>query len=278
MATLAGDASALPVVAAERSAGRSSTLARALLRLNLPVRQMAVTRERAPEAPTEARPESSYAKIISAVRKWDARAYGEKVVTSAGESLRRIRLPKWQLPPTPRLTVSWRNAVLGLRRDLRMVQAQWPKQLRGKLVLNVAAVSVVLVLAIMAAIARHQSTVSPVADSSPSSTITAPKQPAPAVEQQTVAASSLKQHASVHDAGAPTTSFKRVWAGKDEVDYIADDVTIRHFRPLPTPKKSAVWSKQVNIGNDVTVRYFKAPPAPAMQPAAQQAVDEAVKD
>jgi GAF domain len=278
MATLAGDASALPVVAAEKSAVRSSTLARALLRMNLPVRQLAVTGQRAPEAPTAARPESSYAKIISAVRKWDARAYGGKLAGSAAESLRGIRLPKWQLPHLPRPTVSWRKTALALRRDLRLLQAQWPNQLRGKLILNVAAVSVVLVLAIMAAIARHQSTMSPVADSSSSSTITAPKQPVPAVDQQTAAPTSLKPHASMRDAGAPTASFKRVWAGKDEVDYIADDVTIRHFRPLPTPKKSAVWSKQVNIGNDVTVRYFKAPPVPAVQPAAQQAVDEAVKD
>jgi hypothetical protein len=118
----------------------------------------------------------------------------------------------------------------------------------------------------------------PIADSSSSSTITAPKQQVPALEQQTVAPSSLKAHASARDAGAPTASFKRVWAGKDEIDYIADDVTIRHFRPLPTPKKGAIWSKQVNIGNDVTVRYFKAPQVPAVQPAAQQAVDEAVKD
>lgn len=278
MATLAGDASALPAVATEKSTARSSTLARALLRMNLPVRQLAVRQQRAPEAPTAARPGSSYAKIICAVRKWDARAYAGKLAGSAAESLRRIRFPKWQLPRLPRPTVSWRKAALALRRDLRLLQAQWPNRLRGKLVLNMAAVSVVLVLAIMAAIARHQSTMSPVADSSSSSTITASKQPVPAVDQQTAAPSSLKPHASARDAGAPTASFKRVWAGKDEVDYIADDVTIRHFRPLPTQKKSAVWSKQVNIGNDVTVRYFKAPPVPAVQPAAQQAVDEAVKD
>jgi hypothetical protein len=265
-------------VAAEKTAVRSSTLARALLRMNLPVRQLAVTRQRVPEAPREARPESSYGTIVSAVRKWNARAYSGRLASSAAESLRRIRLPKWQLPRMPWPTVSWRTTTLALRRDLRLLQAQWPNQLRGKLFLNVAALSVVVVLAIMAAIARHQSTVSPVADSSSGSTITAPKQPVPAVDQQTVSPPSLKAHPSVRDAGAPTGSFKRVWAGKDEVDYIADDVTIRHFRPLPTPKKSAVWSKQVNIGKDVTVRYFKAPSAPAVQPAALQAGDEGVKD
>jgi hypothetical protein len=144
--------------------------------------------------------------------------------------------------------------------------------------LNVAAVSVVLVLAIMAAIARHQSTISPVADSSSSSRTPVATQPVSAVEQQIVAPPSPNPNASAHEAGASNSSFKRVWVGKDEVDYVADDVTIRHFRPQPAPKKSGLLSKQVNIGKDVTVRYFNAPPVPAVQPAAQQEVDQAVKD
>jgi putative methionine-R-sulfoxide reductase with GAF domain len=280
MATLAGDASALPAVAAEKSAANSSTLARALLRMNLQIRQLAVTRERAPETPTQARPESPYAKVISAVREWDARAYLTQLISSTAENLRRIRLPKWQLPRIPRQRFSWHKTALEkLHRNLRLLQMQWPSQLRGKLLLNIAAVSVVLVLALMAAIARHQSTISPpVADSSSSGSTTVPAQAVSAVDQEIVASPSLKPHASVRDAGAPTSSFKRVWAGKDEVDYIADDVTIRHFRPLPVPKKSAVSSKQVNIGKDVTVRYFNSPSGPTVQPTSQQASEQAVKD
>jgi hypothetical protein len=279
MATLAGDASTLPAVAAEKSAVSSSTLARALLRMNQQVRQLAVTRQLAPEAPAQERPESSYAKIISAVRKWDARAYGAGLAGSAAENLRRIRLPKWQLPliPRPRFSLH-KTAFEKLHRDLGLLQAKWPSQLRGKLLLNVAAVSVVLVLAIMAAIARHQSTISPVAASSSNSGTTAPAQPVPAVDEQIVASPAPKTHASARDAGAPTSSFKRVLAGKDEVDYIADDVTIRHFRSQPAPKKTAVSSKQVHIGNDVTVRYFNSKPVPTVQPASQQAADQAVKD
>jgi len=144
--------------------------------------------------------------------------------------------------------------------------------------LNVAAVSVVLVLAIMAAIARHQSTILPVAASSSGNRTSVPAQPVSAVDQQIVAPLPLKPNASARDAGAPTASFKRVWAGKDEVDYISDDVTIRHFRPLPTPKKSSVWNKQVNIGKDVTVRYFNSPPLPTTEPSGQQAIEQAVKD
>ena len=279
MATLAGDASALPLVAAEQSAVSSSTLARALLRMNQQVRQLAVTRQPVPEKRAQERSEPAYAKVISAVRKWDAGAYGAQLASSAAECVRRIRLPKWQLPRLARPRLSWHKPALErLHRDLRLLQAQWPNQLRGKLLLNVAAVSVVLVLAIMAAIARHQSTILPVADSSSSGRSSVPAQAVSAVDQPIVAPPSLKPNASLRGAGAPTSSFKRVWAGKDEVDYISDDVTIRHFRPLPTPKKSSLGSKQVNIGKDVTVRYFNAPPMSTVQPAAQQTVDGAVKD
>ena len=161
MATLAGDASALPVVAAEKRAVSSSTLARALLRMNQQVRQLSVTRQPAPEAPAQERSEPVHAKIISAVRNWDARAYGAQLAASAAKNLGRLRLPKWQLPRLARPRLSWhKTAVDRLNRDLRLLQAQWPTQLRGRLILNVAAVSVVLVLAIMAAIARHQSSIS----------------------------------------------------------------------------------------------------------------------
>jgi putative methionine-R-sulfoxide reductase with GAF domain len=281
MATLAGDASALPLVTAEKSIVSSSTLARALLRMNQQVRQLTVTRQRAPEVPTEARAESSYTQILSAVRKWDARAYGAQLAGSAAEHLRHIRLPKWQLPHARRPRLSWHKPALErLHQELLLFQAQWPSWSRGKLLLNVAAVSVVLVLAIMAAIARHQSTILPVADSSSGNTTPVPAQPLSAVDQQIVAPPPLKPNASAsaRDAGAPTASFKRVWAGKDEVDYISDDVTIRHFRPLPTPKKSSAWNKQVNIGKDVTVRYFNSPRLPTAEPSGQQASEQAVKD
>jgi hypothetical protein len=249
--------------------------------MNQQVRQLTVTRQRAPEVPTEARAESSYTQILSAVRKWDARAYGAQLAGSAAEHLRHIRLPKWQLPHARRPRLSWHKPALErLHQELLLFQAQWPSWSRGKLLLNVAAVSVVLVLAIMAAIARHQSTILPVADSSSGNTTPVPAQPLSAVDQQIVAPPPLKHNgsASARDAGAPTASFKRVWAGKDEVDYISDDVTIRHFRPLPTPKKSSAWNKQVNIGKDVTVRYFNSPRLPTAEPSGQQASEQAVKD
>ena len=58
------------------------------------------------------------------------------------------------------------------------------------------------------------------------------------------------------NAKAPSQAFRRVQFGPNEVDYVAEDVTVRHFinRPRATRTRS-VW-KQVAIGNDVTVRYF----------------------
>jgi hypothetical protein len=55
---------------------------------------------------------------------------------------------------------------------------------------------------------------------------------------------------------APNPAFRRIQFGPNEVDYVAEDVTVRHFitRP-PKTRARSVW-KQVAIGNDVTVRYF----------------------
>lgn len=68
------------------------------------------------------------------------------------------------------------------------------------------------------------------------------------------------------DAKAPGSGFRRVRIGQNEVDYIAEDVTIRHFTN-PRSQMPA-WEKQVNFGSDVTVRYFssKPPVAPLAQP------------
>lgn len=286
MATLAGDASALPVLAAQKNSVSSSTLARALLRMNLQIRQLGVVRQPAPVAPAQARresaaqvrPELPHAKVISALRKWDARAHWTRLANSTAEKFARIQMPQWQWPRIPRRRLSWYKPAVEKLRGLGRLEVQWPKQLGDKVFLNIAAVSVVLVLAFMAAIARHQSTIPPVTNSASSTSTTTPPAPVSTADQQMNALPALKPHTSTTEAGAPATAFKRVWAGKDEVDYISDDVTIRHFRQLPAPKKTSAWSKQVNIGKDVTVRYFNSPASPAVQASPQQTIDQAVKD
>jgi hypothetical protein len=59
-----------------------------------------------------------------------------------------------------------------------------------------------------------------------------------------------------------STRVRRVRAGQNEVDYIGDDVTVRHFTYRPAAQhKRAVENRVAYIGDDVTVRYFTPRPA-----------------
>ncbi len=55
------------------------------------------------------------------------------------------------------------------------------------------------------------------------------------------------------------SAFRKVRVGQYEVDYIAEDVTIRHFQSEPPMPSTRRGIKQVNYGKDVTVRYFTVP-------------------
>jgi hypothetical protein len=59
---------------------------------------------------------------------------------------------------------------------------------------------------------------------------------------------------------ATRSAFKRVRVGPNEVDYIAEDVTIRRFMVNTTPSHVPDPNRQLNIGDDVTVRYFAYKP------------------
>jgi hypothetical protein len=55
---------------------------------------------------------------------------------------------------------------------------------------------------------------------------------------------------------APLFGFRRIQVAPNEVDYVAEDVTIRTFRPTSKARRVRSGNKQVNIGDDVTIRYF----------------------
>jgi hypothetical protein len=62
--------------------------------------------------------------------------------------------------------------------------------------------------------------------------------------------------------------FQRVKVGRNEVDYIGDDVTVRYFTYSPSPQRKPTSNgRVVYIGDDVTVRYFA--PTPAVLPGRQ---------
>ena len=69
-------------------------------------------------------------------------------------------------------------------------------------------------------------------------------------------------------ANTAKTTFKRVRVAENEVDYIADDVTVRYFTPKSAPQRRRTAYSQVNIGEDVTVRYFTPKTAVTPRPVA----------
>lgn len=74
---------------------------------------------------------------------------------------------------------------------------------------------------------------------------------------------SLSPVAQAPDPGAPSSAFKRVKVGPNEVDYVAEDVTVRHFKPTLAPPRVQLAYKEVHLGPDVTIRYFASNPAAA---------------
>jgi len=50
--------------------------------------------------------------------------------------------------------------------------------------------------------------------------------------------------------------FRRIQVGTNEVDYVADDVTVRIFTPQRKPRGVASGSHDMQLGNAGTVHYF----------------------
>ena len=79
---------------------------------------------------------------------------------------------------------------------------------------------------------------------------------------------------------SPSSAFKRVRVGPNEVDYITDDVTIRQFTNRSARPLARISERQVNIGDDVTIRYFSNKSASDSQaapvPAASQTTSQSL--
>ena len=77
------------------------------------------------------------------------------------------------------------------------------------------------------------------------------------VNDQTLSASDEQK-----EVISPGQGFKRVRIAPNEVDYVSEDVTIRHFETRPViPQVRSGVRKEISFGDDVTVRYFKNTPA-----------------
>jgi hypothetical protein len=66
----------------------------------------------------------------------------------------------------------------------------------------------------------------------------------------------LNEGSGTQYTNAAKPRFTKVQVGPNEVDYIADDVTIRHFTKIIPPSRTPAIYKQFDIGDDVTVRVF----------------------
>lgn len=146
--------------------------------------------------------------------------------------------------PTPRLNSSYLP-------QLRLPNLRWPKFR----LTHVAAVFAILIIG-SRWIPSHLDPASPVSasftpvasDAAPAATLPAPVKPS---------RSPLPQ---VAVTGAPNSAFRRVQVGANEVDYVTDDVTIRHFKPTSPRARIQLASNEVRMGRDVTIRYFGAKP------------------
>jgi len=66
---------------------------------------------------------------------------------------------------------------------------------------------------------------------------------------------------------AAKTLPRWVWVGKNELDYLAQDVRVRYFIPRLPPQRMRLGKSHVKyIGEDVTVRYFTPEQAAALPP------------
>jgi hypothetical protein len=162
----------------------------------------------------------------------------------------------------------WRTRAVGKRASRATTIKQWmmrfcPHKFR------LTPIAVVIAVLILASrwIPSHLDAASPVAalsspersDAAPRETLFAPAKP-----------SSLTAQAAA--PGAPGPEFRRVQVGPNEVDYVAEDVTIRHFAPTLARPQAQLAYKEVHFGPDVTIRYFASNPevAPRTRPVSAE--------
>ncbi|HZQ94122.1 MAG TPA: GAF domain-containing protein [Candidatus Sulfotelmatobacter sp.] len=313
MATLAGDASTLPAQVERREAQPTSTVPRALWRMLSEIQQLGMARQRTPQPRPEPVVESRSPGVWAVLRQWSPRPQLSRMAALARQTINGVSLPKMSLPRVSLPALQWPDMRLrnlrwptglsvngvslpkmslprvslpavqwpGIRlRNLRWptglsVNPRWRKSL-GNVSWNLAAVSLLIVLAIAVSIA-HRDSLSRVTAPTPQ-TATAAAATVRTTPSEPLATAPVVKPVSANptrDAKPLGSPFKRIRIGKDEVDYVADDVTIRHFRSGPEPTKARALRQQVNIGNDVTVRYFNSPPATTgsqSSPAGEQTV------
>ena len=285
MSTLAGDASLLPVETPQQVT--PSTVPHALWRIG-ELQPFSLGAEPQPRRVQSAE-DSPFVRALTSIRRgsqqwarprFDFTRFRVLMIgymQRQAESLAHVRSRAEDLRNWACRTTIW-SGFVGHARDLNIQRVlDWRPAVSRKFQWNALAISLVIALAIAAAITRHDSRAVRVSDppGQPETTAVS-SQAAPAGDLGPV--SDARARAVVPlQAGVPNSAFKRLRVGKNEVDYVADDVTIREFRSAPSQADARASAKQVNIGKDVTVRYFDSKPIPPRE-SAVSTTDQALKD
>jgi GAF domain len=129
-----------------------------------------------------------------------------------------------------------------------------------RLVWNLAVTAVIAGLVIAVCRIANDRPASQSGSSSPkrSNTVQQQKPFVPAMMASSNQASKPKTAAgAAEEAKSPSYGFKRLQVGPNEIDYIAEDVTIRHFTAKPARPLVLSGYKEVHLGEDVTVRLLR---------------------
>jgi hypothetical protein len=146
------------------------------------------------------------------------------------------------------------------------------KRALGELRRNVAAIAVVIAVTIAIWIAYDRRAPSPLSLAARGSNA-AGQQVSPLLLPANHTLRPRTASSRTEDIKGKRYAFRRVRVGQNEVDYIAEDVTIRQFTPKTKYTQGSNRNEPVNIGDDVTVRYFAYKPAVVLhtQPAPAEA-------
>jgi hypothetical protein len=175
----------------------------------------------------------------------------------------------WQMPRLPRLGDRWqaiRTRIQGAM-DVSLDRIRW----------NMVAAAAVAAI-VVAALSAYDHHTAKTAGASAVKKEMIPEQPALSTKSSPVDGASTGQIAPSTAATprTPRSAFRWVQAGPNEVDEIADDVTIRHFTPK-SAARLAGSGKRVSVGDDVTVRYFASQPAVLSQERPVSATGQAAE-
>lgn len=278
MSTLAGDASLLPAEG-PGVVESPSTVPHALWRMT-EIQQLGTAAGR-PQTHVQTLQDSPFVRALASIRRrsqhlsrprFDA-APARVLVGYLQSQVHHLRSLISRIPASSEFMSRFSN------RNVQRVFA-WRPGVSRKFQWNAIAICLVIGLAIAAAMTRHQSKVLRVADPSvQSETTAASSETPPATADELISSSGRKAKGAepLYTAGAPSSAFKRMRVGKNEVDYVAEDVTVREFRSATVPTATRASAKQVNIGEDVTVRYFDSKPISAGEKPVST-TDQAFKD